>query len=298
MILFWLWFKLRGRLRPRPANVERFSELMRFGLPTVPAEASVYLLSIIDRYYLYHHRSPALAGIYSIAIKLAGAVAFIVNAFQYAWPPLAYSVTDDAEASRLYGLVTTYYLLVCGYVVAALTLLGRWILRLLAAPSFYDAYKALPWLALGWALYGLWVVFLTIAGRAKVTTRNFPAALIGLITNVVLLVALVGPLGLAGAGIALCGAYVVMLTFIHLLTRRHFAVSFEWGRLAQLVIVVGGFAVVGNLALPTHGALGLLSRLLVCAAIGPALLATGFVHAAELRQARALATRLAGRGAG
>jgi len=299
VILVWLWLKLRGRLRGGrggSANVERFAELMRFGLPTVPAEASVYLLSIVDRYYLYHDRSPSLAGIYSIAIKLAGAVAFIVNAFQYAWPPLAYSVTDDAEAGRLYGLVTTYYLLVCGYVVAALTLLGRWVLRVLAAPSFYDAYKALPWLALGWALYGLWVVFLTIAGRAKVTTRNFPAAIVGLITNVVLLVALVGPLGLAGAGIALCGAYALMLAFMHLLTRRQFAVTFEWGRLAQLVVVVGGLAVAGDLLLPTDGALGLLGRLLVCAAIGPALLATGFVHPAELRQARALLERvMAGR---
>ena len=298
VILVWLWFKLRGRLRSRPAgftNVERFSELMRFGLPTVPAEASVYLLSIVDRYYLYHDRSPSLAGVYSIAIKLAGAVAFIVNAFQYAWPPLAYSVTDDAEAGRLYGLVTTYYLLVCGYVVAALALLGRWVLRVLAAPSFYDAYKALPWLALGWALYGLWVVFLTIAGRAKVTTRNFPAAIVGLATNVVLLVTLVGPFGLAGAGIALCGAYALMLAFMHLLTRRQFAVTFEWGRLAQLVVVVGGLAVAGDLLLPTHGALGLLSRLLVCAAIGPALLATGFVHPAELRQARALLERVMAR---
>ena len=61
-------------------------------------------------------------------------------------------------------------------VVAGLALLGRWVLRLLAAPSYFDAYKALPWVALGWAMYGLWVVFLVIAGRAKVTTRNFPAA--------------------------------------------------------------------------------------------------------------------------
>ena len=105
------------------------------GCPTVPAEASVYALSIVDRYYIYHDRSPTLAGLYSIAVKLAGAVAFIVRAFQYAWPPLAYSVTDDAEASRLYGLVTTYYLFVSGWVVAGLTLLGRWVLRLLTAPA-------------------------------------------------------------------------------------------------------------------------------------------------------------------
>ncbi len=174
--------------------------LLRFGLPTVPAEASVYALSIVDRYYIYHDRSPALAGLYSIAIKLAGAVAFIVRAFQYAWPPLAYSVSDDAEAARLYGLVTTYYVLISGWAVAGLALLGRWVLRLLAAHSYFGAYRALPWVALGWAMYGLWVVFLVIAGRAKVTTRNFPAALAGLVANVLLLVALVPSLGIAGAG--------------------------------------------------------------------------------------------------
>ena len=124
VVLFALWFKLRHRLRPRPGQAERMRELLRFGLPTVPAEASVYALSIVDRYYLFHHQSRTLAGLYSIAVKLAGAVAFIVRAFQYAWPPLAYSVSDDREAGRLYGLVTTYYMLVSGWVVAGLALRG------------------------------------------------------------------------------------------------------------------------------------------------------------------------------
>jgi O-antigen/teichoic acid export membrane protein len=267
-------------------------ELLRFGLPTVPAEASVYALSIVDRYYIYHARGASLAGLYSIAIKLAGAVAFIVRAFQYAWPPLAYSVTDDAEAGRLYGLVTTYYLLICGWVVAGLALEGRWILRLLAARSFFGAYRALPWVALGWAMYGLWVVFLVVAGRAKVTRRNFPASIAGLVTNVVLLVVLVPALGLAGAGLALCGAYVVMLGVMHLLTRRAFAVQFEWARLGRLVVVVGGLAAAGDLVLPTSGAIGFLSRAVVFAAIVPALLLTGFAHPAELRQARELIARV------
>ncbi len=231
VVLLGLWWTMRRRLVRRDPSLEPTGVLLRFGLPTVPAEASVYALSIIDRYYIFHHRSPALAGLYSIAVKLAGVVAFIVRAFQYAWPPLAYSVRDDAEAARLYGLVTTYYLLVSGLVVAGLALLGRWVLRLLAAPAYFDAYRALPWVALGWAMYGLWVVFLVIAGRAKVTTRNFPAALAGLLANVVLLLVLVPRWGIAGAGVALCGAYVVMIGFMHLLIRRAFAANFEWRRL-------------------------------------------------------------------
>lgn len=292
LVLVALWWTMRDRLLARRGRPERMAVLLRFGLPTVPAEASVYALSIVDRYYIYHDRSPTLAGLYSIAVKLAGAVAVIVRAFQYAWPPLAYSVSDDREAARLYGLVTTYYLVISGWVVAGLALLGRWVLRLLAAPSFFDAYRALPWVALGWALYGLWVTFLVIAGRARVTTRNFPAAVAGLAANIALIVLLVPPLGIAGAGIALCGAYVVMLTVMHLLTRRAFAVEFEWRRLGQLAAVMGGLAAAGDLLLPTSGPLGLVSRTLVLLAIPGVLLVTGFAHPEELSQLRALALRV------
>ena len=55
----------------------------------------------------------------------------------------------------------------------------------------------------------------SISGRARVTSRNFPAGATGLVVNVVLLLVLVphsgAGLGIAGAGIALCGAYVAML---------------------------------------------------------------------------------------
>jgi O-antigen/teichoic acid export membrane protein len=291
IVLLALWWTMRDRLFAHHPLVEQTGALLRFGLPTVPAEASVYALSIVDRYYIYHDRSPTLAGLYSIAVKLAGAVAFIVRAFQYAWPPLAYSIKDDAEAARLYGLVTTYYLLVSGMVVAGLTLLGRWVLRILASHAYFDAYRALPWVSLGWAMYGLWVVFLVIAGRAKVTTRNFPAALAGLAANVVLLLVLVPRYGIAGAGVALCGAYVVMIGFMHLLIRRAFAARFEWLRLLRLTVVLGGMSAAGDLLLPTHGLVGFLSRVAVLAAIPFVLLATGFAHRAELEQARALIIR-------
>jgi O-antigen/teichoic acid export membrane protein len=291
VVLLGLWWTMRHRLLVGHRGAEAHGVLLRFGLPTVPAEASVYALSIIDRYYIFHHRSPTLAGLYSIAVKLAGAVAFIVRAFQYAWPPLAYSVRDDAEAARLYGLVTTYYLLVSGLVVAGLALLGRWIVRLLAAPAYFGAYRALPWVALGWALYGLWVVFLVIAGRAKVTTRNFPAALAGVVANVVLLLVLVPSLGIAGAGVALCGAYVVMIGVMHLLTRRAFAAAFEWRRLVQLAVVLGGMAAAGEELLPTYGLLGFLSRCAVLAAMPLVLLGTGFIHPQERVQAQALLRR-------
>src|SRR5262249_43328015 len=154
--------------------------------------------------------------------KLATVVFVAVRGFQYAWPPLAYSIESDEDAARLYSLVTTYYALATGVVVCGVALLGRWLVRLFAAPAFFGACRALPWLALGWALYGLYLVFVVIAGRARVTSRNFVAAATGLAINVALLLLLVpnkrGGLGIAGAGLALCGAYAVMIAVMYLLT--------------------------------------------------------------------------------
>jgi peptidoglycan biosynthesis protein MviN/MurJ (putative lipid II flippase) len=146
-------------------------------------------------------------------------------------------------------------------------------------------------------MYGLWVIFLVIAGRAKVTTRNFPAALAGLAANVVLLVLLVPPLGIAGAGVALAGAYVVMLGVMHLLTRRVFSVRFEWVRLLQLVVIMGGVAVAGETLLPTHGVVGLLSRAAAAAAIPVILWLTGFASPQERLRIRGLLVRAARSGA-
>ncbi len=297
VVLVALWWRMRHRLWLTGDGVtgrlERWSTLLDFGLPTVPAEASVYALSVVDRQYLVHSRGLSAAGLYSLAVKLAGAIAFAVRAFQYAWPPLAYSIEDDVEAARLYALVTTYYVALTGWVVVALSLESRWVIRLLTTrASYFTAYRAVPWVSLGWAMYGLWVVFLVIAGRAKVTRRNFPAAIAGLAVNVILILLLVPHYGIAGAGVALCGAYLAMLAVMYVLVRRVFPIRFEWRRLTHLAVVAAGLTVAGDLLLPTAGAGGLVSRAAVVVALPLVLLATGFAHRAELAQTRELLARM------
>jgi O-antigen/teichoic acid export membrane protein len=285
VVLLGLWIVHRDRVSFRPPR--RTVALLRFGGPTVPADAAAFALNVVDRTYLLHAQGADAAGRYGFAAKLSTVVIVAVRGFQAAWPPLAYSVTDEEQAARLYARVTTAYVAVTGLVVCGVTLVGRWAVRALASnPDFYPSSEALPWVALGWALYGLVLVLVTVAGRAKVTTRNFPATLAGLVVNVILLVTLVGPLGIAGAGIALCGAYVVIVAVLHQLTRHLFRVPFEWGRLARAVAVLATLGVGGELLLPTHGAVGLISRLAVLAAAAPLLVAAGVVTPAELRALR------------
>jgi O-antigen/teichoic acid export membrane protein len=177
-------------------------------------------------------------------------------------------------------------MVVSSLLVAGFTLLGAWLVRLLTAPDFFAAKDALPWLALGWALYGLYLVLVTIAGRAKVTVRTLPSAAAGLVVNVGLLIWLVPPLGVVGAAISLCVAYVAMLVVLFLLTRKVFAVPFEWAKLVPLVAVVALFSVAGDILIPNEGPAAFVGRTLVLLAMAPALVALRVVTVGELKVLR------------
>ena len=88
-----------------------------------------------------------------------------------------------------------------------------------------------------------------------------------------------------------------MLVVMHLLTRSALQGRFEWRRLAQLTVVLGGVAVAGELLLPTRGAAGFLSRAAVFAAIPLVLLRDRLRPPPGAPQARALLERASPRSA-
>ncbi len=275
-----------------------FGRLMRFGLPTMPAELSLYSLNFIDRLILVRYAGLAEAGLYSLAVKFAQAVNVLVRGFQLAWPPLAYSIRDDDEARRAYALVVTWFATCCAFAVTGLWLLARWIVRALAAPEYFGSFKAIGLIATGVTLYALYMVLVVILGRTGRTGFNFPATAAATVANVALNLALVPSLGIVGAGLALVASYVVVLVLMYAFTQRLFPVPYEWGRLARVVLVSAALVGIGELALPTAGFAGLAGRIALWAGFPLLLWASGFLRPGEraalsiLRHPRELLARL------
>lgn len=257
--------------------------MLRFGLPTMPAELSLYALNFVDRIIIVRTVGLAEAGLYSLAIKFAQAVNVLVRGFQLAWPPLAYSIRDDEEARRAYAAVVTWFLAACAFVVAGMWLFSRWIARALAAPEFFQSYEAVGLISTAVTLYALYMVLLVILGRTGRTEFNFPATIAALVANVALNLILVPPLGIVGAGLALVASYVVVVALMYGFTQRLFPVPYEWGRLLRVVLVAAVLVGLAELLLPTAGFGGLAARILFWGAYPLILLASGFFTAEERR---------------
>jgi O-antigen/teichoic acid export membrane protein len=257
--------------------------LTRFGLPTMPAELSLYGLNFVDRLILLRSAGATAAGLYSLAVKFAQGVNVLVRGFQLAWPPLAYSIRDDDEARRFYATVVSLFVAGCAFVVTGLWLLSRQIVNVLAAPKFFDAHEAIGLVATGVTLYALYMVLVVILGRTGRTEFNFPATTAALVANIGLNLALVPSLGIVGAGLALVASYLVVLALMYVFTQRLFPVPYEWGRLLRVLAVSAALVGLGELLLPTDGFEGLVSRVLLWLIYPLALLAIGFFTAGERR---------------
>lgn len=268
------------RLSLRP-DVPLLRRLFRFGLPTMPAEVSLYLLNFVDRLIIVRTLGLAEAGLYSLAVKFAQGVNVLVRGFQLAWPPLAYSIRDDDEARRIYATVVTLFVAGCAFAVTGMWLFSRWIVRALAAPEFFDSYEAIGLISTAVTLYALYLVLVVILGRTGRTEFNLPAAIGAVLANVALNLALVPPLGIAGAGLALVASYLVVLGLMYVFTQRLFPVPYEWGRLLRVVLIVAAIVGLAELAVPTSGAGGLLIRAVLFAAYPLALFASGFFSEEE-----------------
>ena len=277
--LIWV-HRRRLSLRVDRALLRR---LLRFGLPTMPAELSLYALNFVDRVIIARSLGLAEAGLYALAVKFAQGVNVLVRGFQLAWPPFAYSIRDDEEARRVYAAVVTWFTAGCTFVVVGMWLLSRWIVRALAAPEFFGAHEAIGLIATGVTLYALYMVLVVILGRTGRTEFNFPATGSALGANIALNLILVPAFGIVGAGVALVASYLVVLALMYGFTQRLFPVPYEWVRLARVLFAATALVVAGELLLPTSGAAGLLGRTVLWLAYPLALLATGFFTPGERR---------------
>jgi O-antigen/teichoic acid export membrane protein len=294
VVLAPLAYVHRARLAILPSR-KLLRPMLRFGVPTMPAELSLYALNFIDRIMLVRFVGLAEAGLYSLAVKFSQVVTVLVRAFSLAWPPLAYSIREDEEARRTYTLIVTYFLLLASTLVLALSLEARWVVRALAAPEFFESYKAVPLVSTGVTLYALFLVLAVVAGRIGRTELNFPVTAAAAATNLVLNLILVPPYGLVGAGIALVGSYSAMLSLMYLATRRLFPIPFEWPRLARILVFAAGLFALGEIVFPTSGAAGFFARAALLPGFAALLWWSGFFNPVELRLLRALPGRLRAR---
>jgi O-antigen/teichoic acid export membrane protein len=261
-----------------------------FGLPLVPAALALWAIQFVDREFLIWYKGKAEVGVYSVAVRIASVITFVMIAFRAAWPAFAYSIEDDREARRTYAFVLTYLIVAASWLALALGALAPWWVRLLSAPAYHRAEKGVALLAFAGVVYAGYTVLAIGSGRARKTQWNWAVTGAGAAANVGLNFWLIPRWGMVGAAISAAAAYVVLFAGMTLYAQHVYPVPYQWRR-----IVTGIGAAIGLTVAARAAHLALAPSFLLVLAYPLALAALGFYLPAERQRLRATwlrATRL------
>ncbi len=217
----------------------------RFGLPLVPSALALWAINLIDRLFINGYKGQSEVGIYSLAVRIASVIVFLMTAFQLAWPAFAYSIREEGVAKRTYAYVLTYLLFITCWVSLALGSLAPWLVSLLAPHgNFARSAGAVPFLCFGVAAYSGYSVLAIGVGRTRQTQLNWIVSGAAALINIVLCIALIPPYGMMGAAVATLVAYVALFLGMWLRSRAVYPVAYQWRRIVTLSTVAAALTAI------------------------------------------------------
>ncbi len=265
--------------------------LLRYGLPLLPAGAAWWSLNFSDRFFLEHFATMHEVGLYSLGYAFGFVVAVAaLFPFQTAWSPFMFSLAERPEAGRVLARAGSHFIALTAFLVLALSALAGDLIRLVAPPPYWPAYRVVAPVALAYGLLGvatLWGSGIMLTRRTEMNGLVYGA--VGIV-NLALNYLLIPHFRQMGAAWATLLSAALLPAPLCLLSNRLHHLPWEWGRLAR-VGVCGVACYAAAAALPPLAAWALPLRALAVAAF-PALLGlSGFYRPGELAAARSLLRR-------
>ena len=166
--------------------------LMKFGLPFIPAGVASIAMEMIDRIILLQLKGTATVGIYSAGYKLGIFMLLITTAFNYAWQPFFLKQGDQPESKPLFSRIFTLYVSVAAFVWLTITLFIPEIIRInisgysLIGSDYYSAEIIVSFILIAYVLQGAYFNFLPGIYFAKKTGYIALATASGAVVNIIL----------------------------------------------------------------------------------------------------------------
>jgi len=197
--------------------------LVRFGLPYLPAGFFMYLVSNADRYFISQFDSFSSLGIYALAFKIGmtGTMLF-VGPFLKVWSPFLYKHHDHEHGpqiiSEVFMLFTAFNLMLA----LGISVYAPYFMPLISGDEFRESINFIPIICLTSVFYGMHHLAdagILISKQTKYKPFIFGISAVVAIVGNFIFVPFYGAYGAAFVG---CFSYFTMLVMTTLISRRFY----------------------------------------------------------------------------
>ena len=228
-------------------------EMINYGYPLAISNILTLVLTVSDRYILEAYYSLEAVGSFSIAIKVANLLQFLVVAsfvtsytFQY------YKSMNESDNSRYHVKIFTYFVLFMVLAGLGIVFFGKEIIYVVMAgkTEYFDAIPVIPWLVLGLIFSGMRQVFVLPITKAKQTRLISMVMVLSGILNVGLNFLVIPIFGKEGAAFTTAASQLFAAVWFLIKIRQIDNTNYEWRKIG-LVLFFGAILCLSGFYIPS-----------------------------------------------
>jgi O-antigen/teichoic acid export membrane protein len=222
------WFCIRDYWQFERIHINLWLQLIRFGLPLMPAGVAMYFMSAADRWFVIHFHGPESLGVFAIGAKFAMLLTLVIETFRKAWWPIAMDSMHSKDGPNTFRMIARLYMGIATAGTVVLTVISPWLVKWMTAPEFHKAWPIIGILAWHAVFYGFYLI--ASAGMWKVEKTYISlyfmsgAAIVGLLLNWLL----VPTYGGVGAAIATSMTYFLWVIVSMYVSEKLWSINFPW----------------------------------------------------------------------
>jgi len=218
-------------------SLNKLKKMLDYGLPFIPTGLSLFELSFADRYFLKCFSSLKEVGLYSLGYKFASMLGIlIINPFIQIWNVFMFPEAKKNNAKQIFARVLTYFGFILTFAGLGISILGEEIVKIVAAPNFFDSYKVIPIVSLAYILYGGYHIFPIGIYLKKKTKHLVPVVISAAILNLLLNWLLIPKFNMMGAGMATMLSYLYLATCTHFVSLKFYYIHYEFRRISKILL--------------------------------------------------------------
>ncbi|MCI9078414.1 MAG: oligosaccharide flippase family protein [Lachnospiraceae bacterium] len=186
------------------------TEMRKYSLPLIANSTAWWVNSVSDRYIIIWLRGVAENGVYAVAGKIPSIVDAFQGIFSQAWTLSAVKEFDPEDSNGFFSKMYDMYNMCMTFASGIIIIVSRLLAKFLYSKDFFSAWQYVPFLTLA-VLFGALAGYCGAIFSAVKASRYYAySTLTGAVTNFLLNIVMVKPLGALGAAIATALSYFVI----------------------------------------------------------------------------------------
>lgn len=221
--------------------------MVKFGLPLIFSNLTLFALNFSDRFFLQHLRSLEVVGVYSVGYKFGYMLNYLlVQPFYVMWQARMYVIHAQPEHRRVFSQIFVLYSLVLSFAALGLSLFSPEIVSLMVDAKFAATRDVIPLVAAAYVFGGLaYYVQLGMFLTNNTKLIGYVSAVAACL-NLGLNFTLISQFGMTGAAWATLLSFVSLTVGSYICSQRVFPLDLAIGRVGKAMVAAVGLYVLSR----------------------------------------------------